>query len=88
MTPWRLQALQTAFSSTCLDVPPMGIATCFTATPRAHADLLKMFEVPVPILRLLLSWDERRIISQPGLHLHIERVEVYFRSVLTTELLQ
>jgi hypothetical protein len=79
VTPWRLQALiQTAFSSTCLDVPPMGIATCFTATPSAHAYILKMFEGPVSILRLLLSRDETCIIFQPALHLPIECVEVYF----------
>ena len=40
----------------------MGVPTCLTATPSAHAYLVKMFEGPVSILRLLLSRDETRII--------------------------
>ena len=56
----------------------MGVPTCLTATPSAHAYILKMFEGPVSILRLLLSRDETRIIFQPALHLPIECVEVYF----------
>jgi hypothetical protein len=56
----------------------MGVPTCLTATPSAYAYLLKMFEGPVSILRLLLSRDETRILSQPALHLPIKRVVVYF----------
>jgi len=65
----------------------MGVAACLTATPRAHAKSLEMFELPVSVLRLLLSWDETHTISQPALHLAIEHVIVYFGGVLSTEFL-
>jgi hypothetical protein len=65
----------------------MRVATGSTATPRAHANLLKMFKSPAFLPHLLLSRVETCIISQPALHLLIEQVVIYFRGVVTTELL-